>query len=200
MTIAYQLGANGSTPDSRSARFRPWPGALSLSSAVAIASGADASPGDTLPGGAYAEPIPVDAPGQARTPLLLAGIALLVAGFATGRRGHSEQPVAVRKATNHSRWQVALERLADDSLGDDEWSDLFRRALTWYCTDGLGINPVSWVGGAPGGREGSDLQPARNLYLDALQEERIDRERRKEFRSRLEGLEQHSVSTSESTP
>ena len=196
MTIAYQLGGNGSTPDSRSARFRPWPGILSLSSAVAIQPGAGVRPGDALHGAAYAEPLPVAAPGRSKTPLLFAGIALLVAGVAAGRRGHSSQPIVVRKSTNHSRWQVALERLADDNIGDDEWSDLFRRALTWYCTDVLGSNPNTWIAGATNGTAGGpDMGPARNLFLDVLQEERIGQERREEFRSRLEELMQDSVAT-----
>ena len=196
MTIAYQLGGNGSTPDSRSARFRPWPGVLSVSSAVTIQPEAGASPGDVLPGGAYAEPLAVAAPGQAKTPLLLAGIALLVAGVAVGRRGPSPQPVAVRKSANHSRWQIALERLADDGIGDHEWSDLFRRALTWYCTDVLATNPITWVAGANNGAAGGpDIGPARDLFLDVLQEVRIGQERRDEFRNRLERLTRHSVAT-----
>ena len=71
-------------------------------------------------------------------------------------------------------------------MPDDEWSDLLRRCVTWYCMDELGRNPYAWLGAAAGGAD--TPAAAREFFLDVLQQESIDPSRRADYLDRLLGV------------
>lgn len=189
MTVAYRLIAHsGSAADSRSARFRPWPGTIAVAPAIAVMPQPGTKLADVLPGGAYAEPEPVTAPASASSLLLLAGAALFVTGFfATLRRQHPER-AAIRPQHADARWRHALTGLGDAALRDEEWSDLLRRCITWYCMDELGRNPYAWLGAAASDAGDQTGSAMRSFFIDVLGQEGIDRDRRSEYLDRLQQL------------
>lgn len=195
VAVAYRLTApGGSAPGSRSARFRPWPGTVVLASALPVAQGADIELADAFPGGAYANPITVEAPAISGTTLLLAGAVLLGAGLVIGRRAHRSQPAPIRVHRDLRRWEAAIAALARDDLEDDEWSDLLRRSLTWYCLDELGTNPFGWLASVTsdsGSRR--EIEAAKVLFLEILQQERIEPDRRNEYLGKVEKLTQSNA-------
>ena len=115
--------------------------------------------------------------------LIAAGALLLLVGFLTSERERRPQPLAARSHDSNSRWEQALAALKDDTIPDDEWSDLLRRCVTWYCVDELGQNPYAWLG------EGTDdvdaPAGAREFFLDLLQQESIGSSRRAAYLDKL---------------
>ena len=75
-------------------------------------------------------------------------------------------------------------------MADDEWSDLLRRCVTWYCMDELGRNPYAWLGAtASDAASGTDSPSGlREFFLDVLHQESIDPSRRADFLDRLLGV------------
>ncbi len=187
MTVAYQLIDDaGNTADGRAARFRPWPGKIDVAPAIAVVPESGTTLTDILPGGAYDSPQPVAELAPARSILFAAGALLLLAGFLASERERRPQPLAARSHHSNSRWEQTLARLEDDTMPDDEWSDLLRRCVTWYCMDELGRNPYAWLGAAAGGAD--TPAGAREFFLDVLQQESIDPSRRADYLDRLLGV------------
>ena len=189
MTVAYQLidDAGGST-DGRAARFRPWPGKIDVAPAVAVAPKPGETITDILPGGAYDSPQPVAELAPARSTLLAAGVLLLATGFLASRR--ELRPLAIRSHDRDSRWEHTLVRLKEDAVADDEWSDLLRRCVTWYCMDELGQNPYAWLGATASDVASSADTPSalREFFLDVLHQETIEQDRRADYLDRLLGV------------
>lgn len=187
MTVAYQLIDDaGSTADGRAARFRPWPGKIDVAQAIAVVPESGTTLSDILPGGAYDSPQPVAELAPARSMLIAAGALLLLTGFLASVRERRSQPMTARSHDSNSRWEQTLARLRDDTMPDDEWSDLLRRCVTWYCMDELGRNPYAWLGAAVGGAD--TPSGAREFFLDVLQQESIDPTRRADYLDRLLGV------------
>ena len=189
MTVAYQLidDAGGST-DGRAARFRPWPGKIDVAPAVAVAPKPGETITDILPGGAYDSPQPVAELAPARSTLLAAGVLLLATGFLASKR--ELRPLAIRSHDRDSRWEHTLVRLKEDAMADDEWSDLLRRCVTWYCMDELGQNPYAWLGATASDVASSADTPSalREFFLDVLHQETIEQDRRADYLDRLLGV------------
>ena len=191
MTVAYRLIDDaGSTADGRAARFRPWPGKVDVAPAIAVVPKSGATLTDILPGGAYDTPQPVAELAHARSMLLVAGALLFVTGFLASARERRPQTLVVRPRNSDSRWQQILAHLKDDTMPDDEWSDLLRRCVTCYCMDELGRNPNAWLGAAAGDVAGGADTPAaaREFFLDVLHQESIDPSRRADYLDRLLGV------------
>ncbi len=201
MTVAYQLiDDTGGSTDGRAARFRPWPGKIDVAPAVAVVPEPGATITDILPGGAYDSPQPIAELAPARSTLLAAGVLLLVTGFLASKR--ERRPLAVRSHDRNARWEHTLVRLKEDAMADDEWSDLLRRCVTWYCVDELGQNPYAWLG-ATASDAASDIDSPSALqefFLDVLHQESIDPSRRADFLDRLLGVtgRERDVATAES--
>ncbi|MBT8100986.1 MAG: hypothetical protein KJO82_14620 [Gammaproteobacteria bacterium] len=202
VAVAYRLTAPGGSPaDSRSARFRPWPGTVVLASALPVEPGPSDKFADVFPGGAYPNPIAVEAPGQSATMLLLAGALFLGGGILAGRQVRQPQQLPMRVHRDRRRWETAIAVLADADKADDEWSDLLRRALTWYCLDELDSNPFDWLAsetsdsGLP-----REFEAAKSLFLDVLQQERIAADRREEFLRKLRELTATNVAVTGERP
>ena len=186
MTIAYQLTSDtGGSPDSRSARFRPWPGSLAIASALAVTPAAGVDLAEVLPGGAFDDPQPVAELAPSRSLLLLAGAILFAIGFVANGRARRPQSLALRAHDSGRRWEQAIVELRDDSMPDNEWSDLLRRSLTWYCMDELDMNPYEWIGSAASDAATNPAPEARALFLDVLQQHSIEPQGRSKYVSRL---------------
>ncbi len=184
MTLGYQLiNDTGSTADGRSARFRPWPGKIDIAPAIPVIPESDATLIDVLPGGAYDSPQPVAELAPTRSMLIAAGALLLLAGFLASERERRPQVSAARAHDSNSRWEQALARLQEDTMPDDEWSDLLRRCLAWYCVDELGQNPYAWLGEATNAIDAPAA--AREFFLDVLQQKSISSGRRAGYLDRL---------------
>ncbi len=191
MTVAYQLIDDArSSADGRAARFRPWPGKIDVAPAIAVIPGSSTTLTDILPGGAYDSPQPVAELAPARSMLLMAGALLVLTGFLASARERQPQTLAARSHDSNSRWELTLARLKDDTMPDDEWSDLLRRCVTWYCMDELGRNPYAWLGAAASDAASSTDTPAgvRDFFLDVLHQESIDPSRRADDLVRLLGV------------
>ena len=184
MTVAYQLvGDSGTTADGRAARFRPWPGKIDLAPAVAIVPKSDAKLSDILPGGAYDKQQVLGELAPARSSLFLAAAILLLAAFFARVRNRQPKTVKSRQNESNTRWEQVLVRLSDDTISDDEFSDLLRRCITWFCLDELGQNPYTWLSESAG-RVNS---PARvhEFFLDVLQQQGIEPSRRANYLKKL---------------
>jgi hypothetical protein len=184
MTVAYQLVGNASTTtDGRAARFRPWPGKIDLAPAVAIVAESDAKLGDILPGGAYDKQQAIGELAPARSSLFLAAAILLLAAYFARVRSHQPKILKSRPSESNSRWEQALARLSDDTISDDEFSDLLRRCITWFCLDELGRNPYTWLGESAGLAD-SPLH-VQEFFLDVLQQQGIESGRRASYLDKL---------------
>ena len=191
MTVAYQLIDDaGSTADGRTARFRPWPGKIDVASAIAVVPDSDATLTDILPGGAYDSLQPIAEVAPARSMLLAAGALLLLTGFLASARERRPPSLAAQSQNSDSRWEQTLASLSGDTMPDDEWSDLLRRCITWYCIDELDRNPYAWLGAAASDAAGDTDTPAdvRDFFLDVLHQESIDPGRRADYLDRLLGV------------
>ncbi len=191
MTLAYQLtGGAGDRVDSRSARFRPWPGRLDVAPSIAVQPRQGMRLTDILPGGA--EPQVMADPGSPGTVtwLLAGGALLLVASALTRERAADPTRVALRAQPVDTRWRRALTAAGSDTLDPAERADILRRAVTWYCLDELDVNPYSWLG--PGGADAVPVDPAlgawRELFLDLLGQHGVDAAGAAELARRFESL------------
>ena len=192
MTLSYQLaGGTADRIDSRSARFRPWPGRLDVASSIALQPRQGATLTDILPGGAH-PPVLADPGASAAGMWLVAGGALLLLASALRTLGQEAQPARAARGTQpaDTRWQHALAATGDAALTPEERSDVLRRAVTWYCLDELDVNPFAWLG--PGG---ADAAPAdatltgwRELFLDVLGQHSVDAADAKRLADRFEQL------------
>jgi hypothetical protein len=187
ITLDYQLSAGEAGGDSRAARFRPWPGHLALAPAVALADKPDPALADVLPGGAWPEALALSSASTTAAVLAGAGLLLLVASTLEAfRRDHGHLPT-VRLHHTATRWEHCLAALDEAGLADDEWSDLLRRGLSWYCLDELGTNPCAWLAA---GRPPAD--PAENawraFFIDVLEQDGAPAQKRAEYLRRFRQL------------
>lgn len=183
MTISYQvMDSSGRSANGRSARFTPWPGKIDVAPAIAVTPQAGMAITDVLPGGAYAKPIPIRASSKATMVLLLTGALLLAGSLYAAMSDSGLSRVAPRTIANNSRWQQIIPHLRDESLADEQWSDLLRRCVTWYCMDELNVNPYTYVGISA---QDGDKSETRDLFLDVLQQHGIEPNQRADFLNRL---------------
>ncbi len=78
-------------------------------------------------------------------------------------------------------------------MADDEWSDLLRRCVTWYCVDELGRNPYAWLGATASDVASNTDTPSglQEFFLDVLHQETIEQDRRADYLDRLLGVTGH---------
>ncbi len=176
LDVAYQLlGESGEAVNDKSVRLRPWPGSISVTPAVNVATGSSDDFAGAFPGGAYQETLPVESrPGPALL-AALAGVLMLGAGIRGSRRRNARPAAVLPAARALTRWQTVLARLRTDTLTDDEWADTMRRCLTWYCMDEKSVNPCAWLdnGVRDPARAPGPLAGLYALYFDILQEDGV---------------------------
>ena len=196
IALSYELAdADGRfSSDLRSVRFQPWPGSIDVAAAIVVAPATDSAIMNVLPGGAYPAALAIDEPSSGNTLTILLGTVLFAAGLLLVQRSPAPQNAVSQRTAPSSRWEHALYRLYDQSLTDDQWSDMCRRSFAWYCTDQLQINPFSWLGIAAGDRSsvnGPDA-PLREFFIDILSHSEIGVDRRPQYRERLLSLTGHA--------
>ncbi|NNC77196.1 MAG: hypothetical protein HKN77_04485 [Woeseiaceae bacterium] len=196
IALSYQLAdADGRfSSDLRSIRFQPWPGSIDVAAAIRGGPQTDVTIFDVLPGGAYPAPLGIAEASSRSTVMMLAGIVLFVGGLALARRAEAPALAFAESTAPSSRWEHALYRLFDDTLDDDQWSDMLRRSFAWYCTDRLHLNPYSWLGAAAIDRKsvGATEAPLREFFIEILSQAAIGADRRPRFRERLLSLTGHA--------
>jgi len=188
MTIAYRIsGGSAGSEAARSARFTPRPGTITLVPAIAFEAGADLA--TVLPGGAWPEPKQAGGAAVAGPVLLATGGMLLAGGFVIGKH-RRRRPQAARRHQPVSRFERAAVRLQQSDLSDEEWSDLMRRCVTWYCVDELSLNPLDWLREDPSDapRDDCPTPECRALFLDVLAETGVERERRDAYLERFHAV------------
>ncbi|MGH8167809.1 MAG: hypothetical protein ACREQ1_11250, partial [Woeseiaceae bacterium] len=190
MTIAYRINAASGSEAARSARFTPWPGSVTLVPAIPFEAGAEAELDAVLPGGAWPEPKPADGGAVAGPVLLAAGGLLLAGGFVAGRQRRFRPQAATKRHHPASRFERAAVRLQQADLSDEEWSDLLRRCVTWYCVDELSTNPLDWLREPVtyARRDNNDTTACRALFLDVLAESGVEKKRRDAYLRRFHAV------------
>lgn len=196
IALSYELAdADGRfSSDRRSVRFQPWPGSIGVAAALAGELQTDASIVDVLPGGAYPAPLAITKASPGGTTIVVAGMLLFAAGLAMARRVQAPAHTVAVSTAPSSRWEYALYRLFDDTLDDEQWSDMLRRSFAWYCTDRLRLNPYSWLGAAAVDRKSVSAAeaPLREFFIEILSQADIRPDRRPQFRERLMSLTGHA--------
>jgi hypothetical protein len=191
MTIAYRLrGSASGSGASRSARFAPWPGTITLVPAIAFEAGADADLAAVLPGAAWPKPKRASG-GIAAGPVLLATGGLLIAGgFVVGKRRRRRPQAAARRHLPVGRFERAAVGLEQSNLSDEEWADLLRRCVTWYCVDEMSINPFDWLREevSHATLDHGSASACRALFLDVLAETGVERGRRDAYLNRFHAV------------
>lgn len=182
ISVSYQLiNESGETLNDKSARFRPWPGKIAVSSALSAE-----APGELeehFPGGAYPQALSIEDWQQASLLTILVGALLFGAGFSNRLFRSKPHHHVVHSRSPASRWEHALSCLRDGSLPDDQWADMLRRGACWFSLDELGSNPYAQ-------QSSTDF----NLFFfDILNEESIRPERRNEFLGRFLQLAEETV-------
>ncbi len=199
MTIAYRVAdPGGGSASNRSARFRPWPGIVTVAASIPFDFGNDI--GESVPGGAYPEPQPIAAREAVGPVMLLAGGLLLASGWLASVRRRPSSAVAMSRTVRLSRrWQRALAALDDAGLSDEEWSDLLRRSVVWYCLDELQRNPYDWLSAEGEQVVDADTGELRQFFLELLHEVGIEQSRRDDFLARFAILSNHPLAAEHRT-
>lgn len=200
MTMAYRVADPGGGPASnRSARFRPWPGIVAIAPSIRFGDSNDDLE-SSLPGEAYPEPQPVAAREAVGPVMLLAGGLLLATGWYAGaRRPRTSRLASSSRTARLNRWQRALAALADAGLSDEEWCDLLRRSVVWYCRDELQRNPYDWLSPESEQIVDPDAGELRPFFLELLHEVGIERTRRDHFLARFATLSDHPLAAEHRT-
>jgi hypothetical protein len=191
MTIAYRVsGGAAGTEAARSARFTPWPGTITLVPAIAFEAGDEADLAAVLPGGAWPEPKHTGGAAAAGPVLLATGGLLLAGGFVVGKHRRRRPRAAPRRHQPVSRFERAAVRLQQSDLSDEEWSDLLRRCVTWFCVDELSLNPLDWLreDASHATRDDGRTAACRALFLDVLAETGVERGRRDAYLERFHAV------------
>lgn len=174
--LGYQIVDDaGNVLNNKSARFKPWPGVLNVTPALPVSGDGVQDFSSYFPGGAWPSVLVVDGHASAGLWLALAGGLGLVIGFGfLPRRGRVPRRAAVYHGPAR-RWEKALSALQEGSLRDDEWADLLRRCVTWYCLDELGRNPYAWLhdGRAPDDGDAAVTGGFRVFFMEVLNRESV---------------------------
>jgi hypothetical protein len=165
----------GNVLNNMSARFRPWPGVLNVTPALPVSREGVQDFSTYFPGGAWPPVLALD--GHASAGLWIAaagGLGLIVSFGFLPLKTRAPRRIAVYHGPAR-RWEKALSALHEDSLGDDEWADLLRRCVTWYCLDELGRNPYAWLhdGRLPETAAAPVIETLRLFFLDVLKRESV---------------------------
>jgi len=187
ITLGYQLNAGNTGGDGRAARFRPWPERLSLAPALALADDSDPALADALPGGAWPDALALSSASTTAAVLAGVGLLLLVASTLEAfRRDHGHLPT-VRLHHKATRWEHCLAGLGETGLADDEWSDLLRRGVNWYCLDELGTNPCTWLASASAPTDAAE-KAWRAFFVEVLEQRGVSAQDRADYLRRFRHL------------
>lgn len=177
VSLAYQLlDEAGNTLNHKAARFRPWPGSIGITPTLVMPAN-ETGFSAYFPDGAYPQAASTGMGNGLSWLAAMLGLGLLAVAIAKAPVRRLSVTSSAGDTTSSLRWQRALAAVAGTSPGDAERSDLLRRSVTWYCLDELGQNPYQWLreGGEAGGSMESRASAIRNLFMDLLQRDRIDR-------------------------
>jgi hypothetical protein len=159
---------NGRVVSTTDVNFRPSPGFVGLPSALMLNNNKLESFNLYFPGRAFGLPIPATVNTNPSLFLFILGLILVsVMVVAPTARSWLRHRVSTQIGILGNRWERVLDRLQEESLEGEEFSEGVRVAITWYCHDEYKINPVHWS--AADDNTGEDLQALKTLYLQATQ-------------------------------
>ena len=176
---------NGRVVSTVDINFRPAPGYIGLPSALTMLDGKLESFNLYFPGRALG--LPVSATVNTTPSLLLFILGLILISsmvVAPAARTWLRHRVTARLGILGKRWEHVLDRLQNETLDDLEFQEGVRVAITWYCNDEIGVNPVHWSeSDLKTGKE--NLQPLRTLYMQSALGSELTVGQRKEVISQL---------------
>ena len=187
-TIGYQIiDASGSVVNNKSVRFNPVPGYVSVIQALDIrGEGGLEKLSAYIGSSGYPAAMTVMGSESGSFQTLLTGGIIFLLGFfplllSKGKSGRMDDPRSIKH-----RWERVLVHIKDgDDLSNEEWSDLLRRSVTWYCMDELGVNPYSWLSDGNSHGVGPGNSKFRDYFIDVLNQEGVDTEQRSEYINRF---------------
>ncbi len=127
-------------------------------------------------------------------PIFAGGLILLVSFFPVLLTNSNGMRRTESRNRMNTRWESILDRIssASDNISDEEYSDLLRRSATWYSLDELGENPYEWISDQ---KAGNQNQKFREFFIDVLNQEGINKEKRQEYVSRFSAITSASVNS-----
>lgn len=164
--LSYELlDGSEDVEDSGSVTFTPWPGALRVSSALALLEELEGF-STYFPAGGHPEPLTASDERERSAAVIFSGLILLLGGtLMTPSLFLRRWPFRARPATK--RWERVLEQLrAGEFEGEERFYDELRRAFVWYCMDELKVDPFDWL-------KRSDSEPAEGTEGEATEQRRL---------------------------
>lgn len=198
-SLGYQiLDGAGSVVNNKSVRFNPVPGHISVMQSLDIqGEGGLDKLSAYLGNSGYPAAMSIpQVDGAGSMALITGGILFLLSFFPVLFSRETGRPIESTRKARH-RWEKVLHSLEDrdGSLSDDEWSDLLRRAVTWYAMDELGINPYNWLLDIQHLNESPQQSDLREYFIDVLNQEGIPAEDRQEYLQKFLSLSSASPVT-----
>ena len=184
-TLGYQIiDGSGNVLNNKSVRFTPVPGSVVVMQSLDIrGEGGLDKLSNYLGNSGYpaAKELP-EGEGSSLWPLMTGSLLFLASFFPLLFTRNVPRRTENNRMAKH-RWEKVFMYLQDDSdeLNDEEWSDLLRRSITWYCLDELGINPYTWLTDLHKRKESSNITSVREYFVDVLNQEGIAKEQRSTF-------------------
>jgi hypothetical protein len=191
-SLGYQIvDVSGNVVNNKSVRFNPEPDSVVVMQALDIRGEGGLEKLSTYLGNAgYPAALELIKDNESGMwPLLIGGLIFMVSFFPvlfsknTTRR--TDDP---RRARN--RWEKVLVFAEDKSneLSDEEWSDLLRRCVTWYCMDEYNINPYTWLSDGNSEGESQAVSNLRAYFFEVLNQEGIDKTLRSDYVNKFSAL------------
>jgi hypothetical protein len=191
-TLGYQIiDTNGNVLNNKSVRFNPVPGKIVVMQSLDIRGegGLDKLSNYLGNSGYPAARELSEAEGGSIWPLMTGSLIFLASFFPLLLTSNVTQRTIDNRKARH-RWEKVLIHIQekDNELNDEEWSDLLRRCITWYCMDELDMNPYSWLTDLHRSDESVNVTNVREYFIEVLNQEGIEKQQRSTFVARFKAL------------
>lgn len=186
ISIGYQIiDASGKPVNNKSIRFNTWPGTLVVTPVLPVHHEGLEEFASYFPDGAYGGSLAYTEPHNSGTWAIVLGGLLLLTSFVPSlfaTKGPRRVEVSMKSG---KRWENILVLLQQNpSFTDEEWSDMIRRCVVWYCSDEYGVNPYSWLA-SPDKLQSPTLQAFREFFVEVMNQESISSDRRNGYLGRF---------------
>jgi hypothetical protein len=192
ISLGYQIvDVSGNVVNNKSVRFNPVPGSVVVMQALDIrGEGGLEKLSDYLGNAGYPAALELIKENETGMwPLIIGGLVFFASFFpvlfTNNAPRRTDDP---RRARN--RWEKVLVFAEDksDELSDEEWSDLLRRCVTWYCMDEYSINPYTWLSDENTEGESQAVSSLRAYFVEVLNQEGIDKSLRSDYVNKFSAL------------
>jgi len=145
-TLQYDmLNPSANLVSTESIQFRPWPTGIMVVSAIPLDEEGQLDIFHTyFPAGAYPDPLSGQKKMSSGIGFITGGLFLLLGGIWMSPLSFFKRRSFIPKPK--VRWELQLEQLQTVEYETEEhFLDALRRAMVWYCTDELDLDPFYWV-------------------------------------------------------